>query len=259
MPPAAIVIDCVVFSLTTHSSSTFVQDWGRAQIVSAMLLSMVCALPALCRVNNCHIEFRLCACRVKDYWQGYKLFCFAYYSHSKEHEAEFRHSKLGLEILPSPFFSCLCSPLLHALFSVWLVVVNFGWPLNSLSSTGRFVWQHHLHPPPPSRHAIRNTCMHLLPLVEIFCKWELEEDCTDLVSLMHRFDSQHQLESHEPGRSLLAMLGDEDGRFEIALRHAPIAARPSPFEGVRERLAAAALAIRDLQVQACTLPSSFTV
>lgn len=51
--------------------------------------------PVLCRINVCHIEFRLCACRVEDYWQGYKLFCFAYYSHSEEHEAEFRHSKLG--------------------------------------------------------------------------------------------------------------------------------------------------------------------
>ena len=60
-----------------------------------LLLSMVRTLPVLCCVNDCHIELRLCACRAEDYWQGYKLFCFAYYSHSKEHEAEFRHSKLG--------------------------------------------------------------------------------------------------------------------------------------------------------------------
>ena len=93
--------------------------------------------------------------------------------------------------------------------------------------------------------------MQLLPLVEMFCKWELQEDCTDLVSLMHRFDSQHQLESHVLGRSLLAMLGDEDGRFESVPQHVPIATRPNPFETVRERLAAASFAIRDLQVQAC--------
>ena len=121
------------------------------------------------------------------------------------------------------------------------------------------MWQHLVQPPPPSRHAIRNTCMQLLPLVEMFCKWELEEDCSDLVSLMHRFDSQHQLESHEPGRSLLAMLGDEDGGFEHVPWDIPIAAVPSPFDSVRERLAAAALAIRNMQVQACTLPPSFTV
>ena len=133
-------------------------------------------------------------------------------------------------------------------------MLTVRWTLNSLSSTGRLVWQHHVHSPPPSRHAIRNTCMQLLPLVEMFCKWELEEDCSDLISLMRRFDSQHQLESHELGRSLLAMLEDEDGRFETPPHHVPIAARPNPFEAVRERLAAAALAIRDLQVQACLLP-----
>ena len=92
--------------------------------------------------------------------------------------------------------------------------------------------------------------MQLLPVVEMFCKWELQEDCTDLVSLMHRFDSQHELESHALGRSLLAMLADEDGCFESAPEEAPIAARPSPFDSVRERLAAAASAIRHLQVQA---------
>ena len=36
-----------------------------------------------------------CARRAEDYWRGYKLFCFAYYSHSLEHVWEFRESKLG--------------------------------------------------------------------------------------------------------------------------------------------------------------------
>ena len=67
---------------------------------------------------------------------------------------------------------------------------------------------------------------------------------------MHRFDSQHELESHALGRSLLAMLADEGGCFETAPEQAPIAARPSPFDSVRERLAEAASAIRHLQVQA---------
>lgn len=35
-------------------------------------------------------------CRLEDYWIGYKLFCYAYYSHSPAHESEFRSSKLGL-------------------------------------------------------------------------------------------------------------------------------------------------------------------
>ena len=41
------------------------------------------------------IVFRVCVCRARDYWQGYKLFCYAYYSHSALHESEFRQSKLG--------------------------------------------------------------------------------------------------------------------------------------------------------------------
>ena len=33
--------------------------------------------------------------RVEDYWRGYKLFCYAYYSNSAAHESEFRDCKLG--------------------------------------------------------------------------------------------------------------------------------------------------------------------
>lgn len=101
--------------------------------------------------------------------------------------------------------------------------------------------------------------MQLLPLVEMFCKWELEEDCTDLLSLMHRFDSQQQLESHVLGRSLLAMIADEDGCFETAPHQIPIVARPNLFDSVRERLATAASAIQDLQVQPSPLRTLFTV
>ena len=34
-------------------------------------------------------------CRAEDFWQGYKLFSYAYYSHSRAHETEFRATKLG--------------------------------------------------------------------------------------------------------------------------------------------------------------------
>jgi hypothetical protein len=34
-------------------------------------------------------------CSVQGYWEGYKLFCYAYYSHSMQHEYEFQQSKLG--------------------------------------------------------------------------------------------------------------------------------------------------------------------
>ena len=44
----------------------------------------------------------------------------------------------------------------------------------------------------------------------MFCKWELQEDCTNLRALMLRFDSEEELDSHELGRSLLFMVRNED-------------------------------------------------
>ena len=74
--------------------------------------------------------------------------------------------------------------------------------------TGQMVWRRHTHLPLPPRQVIRNTCVQLLPLVEMYLKWELEnctkeEDCTNLRALMLRFDSETELESNELGRSLL--------------------------------------------------------
>lgn len=43
-----------------------------------------------CLVYHCDSS-----CRAEDYWQGYKLFFYAFYSHSEAHESEFRTSKLG--------------------------------------------------------------------------------------------------------------------------------------------------------------------
>ena len=120
--------------------------------------------------------------------------------------------------------------------------------------SGQIVWRRLCELPPPSHHVIRGTCMQLLPLVEMYCKWELEEDCTNLRSLMHRFDSEAALESHALGQSLLSMLHDDDVRFETFPVQVPFAVRPNPFDAVRERLAVAASAIRGLhaQVQPCS-------
>ena len=41
---------------------------------------------------------------VEVYWEGYKLFCYAYYSHSFEHESEFQRSKLGSLLTHRVFF-----------------------------------------------------------------------------------------------------------------------------------------------------------
>ena len=115
------------------------------------------------------------------------------------------------------------------------------------------MWRRYVRMPPPSHHAIRNTCMQLLPLVEMYCKWVLGEDCSSLHALMCRFDSEVELESHELGRSLLFMIRDDDEGF-FGMPHPPSVHVPdNPFDDFRERLSAAAMAIRDLHAQVIML------
>lgn len=122
---------------------------------------------------------------------------------------------------------------------------------------GHLVWRRHAHGPSPSHHVIRSTCMQLLPLVEMYCRWVLQEDCSDLRSLMFRFDSESELQSHELGRSLLFMLRNEDEDFHGLPQHVPIVLRVNPFDVVRERLSAAGMAIRGLGLQVYVFPSCF--
>ena len=91
--------------------------------------------------------------------------------------------------------------------------------------------------------------MQILPIVEMFCKYELQDDCSDLRALMLRFDSEVQLQSHELGRALLSMIASEGLHSDCLPPSLPIPPRPNPFQGVRERLDLAALAILDLNAQ----------
>jgi hypothetical protein len=66
---------------------------------------------------------------------------------------------------------------------------------------------------------------------------------------MLRFDSELELETHDLGRSLLAMVRDANDEYQGLPRlDSPILAT-NAFEGVRERLQAAQLAILELQVE----------
>ena len=116
---------------------------------------------------------------------------------------------------------------------------------------GQFVWRRHGPPGIPSHHAVRATCTQLLPLVEMYCRWELEEDCGNLNALMHRFDSESVLDTHALGRSLLLMLRDED----VGLRDLPaplhFTAEVNPFEEIRSRLHAVDTAFQGLRPQVC--------
>ena len=128
-----------------------------------------------------------------------------------------------------------------------LCVVRF--PILRSCSAGELVWRRHVGLPLPSSRAIRTMCMELLPLVEMYCRWELEEDCSDLRALMVRYDSELELETHELGRSLLFMLRNDDVGLDTLPIHVPLEALANPFEHIRQRLATSAAAIRDVHNQ----------
>ena len=91
--------------------------------------------------------------------------------------------------------------------------------------------------------------MQILPLVEMFCRWELQEDCSNLRTLMHRFDCEEELQSHELGRSLLCMLENDDVGFGDLYREAKHTVHADPFADLRHRLAAVGATIENLHPQ----------
>ena len=186
----------------------------------------------------------------EDYWRGYKLFCFGYYSHSSQHVQEFRQSKLGARISsPHPVFVFVVQ--IAHLLGIWYMV--FEGSAFLLRIAGELVWRRHADGTSPSPHAVRATCMGLLPLVELFLWRELQEDCSNLEGFLLRFDSEAELQSHELGRALLFMVrNDEEGLPASSPqlhREVPHHMVPDPFQAVRERLAAVDTAIRTLQPQ----------
>ena len=73
-----------------------------------------CTALLLYALRDAHLIFLECdfpdtLCRVEDFWVGYKLFCYAFYSNSVQHEGEFQQSKLGLWFFPSSMFQCTLS------------------------------------------------------------------------------------------------------------------------------------------------------
>ena len=114
---------------------------------------------------------------------------------------------------------------------------------------GQLVFRRHRGPCIPSHHAIRATCMQLLPFVEMHYKWELEEDCSNLRAHMLRFDFEAHLERHELGRSLLLMIQDDEAGLEIPAMAVGSAATTSTFDAIRARLAAVDDVFQCLQAQ----------
>lgn len=147
------------------------------------------------------------------------------------------------------FFSLLAGRLWLATFTRVDVLSTSNGEHNVCVRAGRLVWRRLGGVPHPSHHALRATCMQVLPFVEMHCRWELQEECSDLHALMERFDSERELESHELGRSLLFMIRNDDIGYPAMAQSALPQAREDPFALIWERLAAAEVAIQDLQPQ----------
>jgi hypothetical protein len=149
----------------------------------------------------------------------------------------------------------------HAGLVFWLQIAPFidscvlgYWGFRIASRrVGQLVWMRHVGSNSPSPHAIRVTCMQLLPLVEMFCRWQLQEDTSDLEALMRRFDSEDELQSHELGRALLHMVRDDGEGLPVSrstVQHEePHVEVADPFHVVREQLAAVGSAFRSLHQQ----------
>ena len=72
---------------------------------------------------------------------------------------------------------------------------------------------------------------------------------------MLRFDCEVDLESHALGRSLLAMVRDDDGGFVTMPQPVTLIPTISPFDALWHRLDAAASAIRGMGLQVSLPPS----
>ena len=114
---------------------------------------------------------------------------------------------------------------------------------------GRLLWRRFDSARIPSHQRLRAACMQLLPLVEMYCRWELQEDCSNLGELMRRFDNEAELQSHDLGRSMLEMVRDDDVGLHQLLPRSQFAPTSNPFEAIRSSLAAVDAAFLGMQPQ----------
>lgn len=114
---------------------------------------------------------------------------------------------------------------------------------------GQLLWRRFDSSRIPSHHSLRAACMQLLPLVEMFCKWELQEDCSNLGELVRRFDSEAELQSHNLGRSMLQMVRDDGAGLHQLPPRPHSSPSPNPFDAIRTTLAACDTALQGMQPQ----------
>ena len=127
--------------------------------------------------------------------------------------------------------------------SVWLTSL----PVSVLP--GQLLWRRFNSACPPSHSALRATFVQLLPLVEMYYKWVLCKDCSNLWDLMVRFDSEAKLGSHELGRSMLQMLHGDEGGLQIVPPPVLMPPPVSPFTAIRFTFAAMDVALQAMRPQ----------
>lgn len=78
-----------------HGARKFVVDWSWLGLF-AITYTHSTTLTSVCFVGVCDAGPWPCRCSAEDFWEGYKFFCYAYYSNSTAHELQFRETKLGM-------------------------------------------------------------------------------------------------------------------------------------------------------------------
>jgi hypothetical protein len=152
---------------------------------------------------------------------------------------------------PAPLVHCCfpCVALDSGLCALLFPVAFLTSPPSHLLA-GRLVWRRFAADSTPSHHAVRATCVQILPLIDMYCKYVLQEDSTNLWGLMVRYDCEAELASHELGRSMLEMIrDDDDGAPQILPPRVRRPTAASPFDAIRSTLAAMDVALQTLRPQ----------
>ena len=163
---------------------------------------------------------------------------------------------------PAPI-AAICSPSIFPGFMsvrklcASVLCLFFGCDPRPCLCAGQLVWRRFEGLPAPSSHAIRAACMQLLPVVEMYCKYMLQEDCGNLRALMLRFDDEEELQTHDLGRSLLFMIRDDESGLESFSRRSNAVAPQNPFDAVRAGIAAVDLAFVGLRPQGQVAPGLY--
>ena len=161
----------------------------------------------------------------------------AFNLNSKQHKVEFHNSKSNLLSFLSMW--CLASlrhvvAITHAFVVVYASNVWIHW---FCKLAVQIVWHHDERLLNARHQSIYATCLHVLPLVEMFCNWEFQEDCSDLKAVMLRYDSESELGLMCSDNRFCPCFGmmteASNTNLETLTSHEVI----DPFREIRERLA----------------------